>query len=59
LICNKAFDGMTDGNGSEMVMLFNFQISKLTLLSLTTAHTDEHGFIAKFDRGESEALFRY
>jgi uncharacterized damage-inducible protein DinB len=40
--CNKTFDGMTDANGSEMVKLFNFQVSKLSVLSLNTAHTDEH-----------------
>ena len=40
--CNKAFDSMTDSKGSEMVKFRNFQISKLTLLSLNTAHTDEH-----------------
>jgi uncharacterized damage-inducible protein DinB len=40
--CNKAFDSMTDAKGSQMVKLFNFDISKLTLFSLNTAHTDEH-----------------
>jgi uncharacterized damage-inducible protein DinB len=40
--CGKAFDGMTDTKGSEMVKLFNFSVAKLTVLSLNTAHTDEH-----------------
>ena len=40
--CNKAFDSMTDAKGSQMVKLFNFDIAKLTLFSLNTAHTDEH-----------------
>ncbi|HEY2466268.1 MAG TPA: DinB family protein, partial [Terracidiphilus sp.] len=40
--CNKAFDSMNDAKGSEMVKLFNFNIAKLTLLSLNSAHTDEH-----------------
>ena len=40
--CNKAFDAMTDAKGSQMVKLFNFEVAKLTLLSLNTAHTDEH-----------------
>jgi uncharacterized damage-inducible protein DinB len=40
--CNKALDGMTDAKGSQMVKLFNFEIAKLTLFSLNTAHTDEH-----------------
>ena len=40
--CNNAFDSMTDAKGSEMVKLFNFNLARLTLLSLNTAHTDEH-----------------
>jgi uncharacterized damage-inducible protein DinB len=40
--CNKAFDSMTDVKGSQMVKIFNVDISKLTLFSLNTAHTDEH-----------------
>jgi uncharacterized damage-inducible protein DinB len=40
--CNRAFDSMTDAKGSQMVTLFNFDIAKLTLFSLNTAHTDEH-----------------
>jgi uncharacterized damage-inducible protein DinB len=40
--CNKAFDSMTDAKGSQMVKLFNFDIAKLTLFSINTAHTDEH-----------------
>src|SRR5499425_3397906 len=40
--CNKAFDSMTDAKGTQMVKLFDFDIAKLTLFSLNTAHTDEH-----------------
>ncbi len=40
--CNKAFDGMTDAKGSDMVQFRMFHMAKLTLLSLNTAHTDEH-----------------
>ena len=40
--CNKAFDGMTDTKGSEMVQFHAFHLAKLTLFSLNTAHTDEH-----------------
>ena len=40
--CNKAFDSMTDAKGSQTVKLFNFDIAKLTVFSLNTAHTDEH-----------------
>ena len=40
--CNKAFDSMTDAKGSQMVKLFNFDLAKLTVFSINTAHTDEH-----------------
>src|SRR5258707_15099118 len=40
--CNKTFESMTDAKGSQMVKLFDFQMAKLTVLSLNTAHTDEH-----------------
>ena len=41
-LCNKAFEGMTDAKGSELVKMFNFNLAKLTVLSVNTAHTDEH-----------------
>jgi len=40
--CDKAFEGMTDAKGSEIVQMFSFHLAKLTVLSLNTAHTDEH-----------------
>jgi uncharacterized damage-inducible protein DinB len=40
--CNKAFESMTDAKGSEMVKFMNFNMAKLTVLSLNTAHADEH-----------------
>ena len=40
--CNKAFDGMTDAKGSQMTKFMTFDMAKLTLFSLNTAHTDEH-----------------
>ena len=40
--CGKTFDGMTDAKGSEMTKFFTFNLARLTLLSLNTAHTDEH-----------------
>jgi uncharacterized damage-inducible protein DinB len=40
--CNKAFDGMTDAKGSELMKLFGYNLAKLTVLSINTAHTDEH-----------------
>src|SRR5580704_12997036 len=35
--CNK-----TDAKGSEMMKMFGFNLAKLTILSINTAHTDEH-----------------
>jgi uncharacterized damage-inducible protein DinB len=40
--CNKAFDRMTDAKGSQMVKFMSFDLAKLTMFSLNTAHTDEH-----------------
>ena len=40
--CNKTFDDMTDAKGGQMVKFYNFHLAALTLLSLNTAHTDEH-----------------
>jgi len=40
--CNKAYDGMTDAHGAELVKFMGRDIPKLTVLSLNTAHTDEH-----------------
>ena len=40
--CTKSFDSMTDAKGSEMMQLFSFHLAKLTILSLNTAHTNEH-----------------
>jgi len=40
--CNKAFDTMTDAKGSQLVKLFNFDLAKLTVFSINSAHTDEH-----------------
>ncbi|HWC19542.1 MAG TPA: DinB family protein [Terriglobales bacterium] len=40
--CNKAYDGMTDAKGSEMAKFMNYNLAKLTVLSLNTAHADEH-----------------
>ena len=40
--CNKTFAGMTDAQGSQMTKLMNYDLAKLTVLSVNTAHTDEH-----------------
>ena len=42
LYCNKAFESMTDAKGSQMVRFFNFDMARLTLFSINTAHADEH-----------------
>jgi uncharacterized damage-inducible protein DinB len=41
--CNKAFGAMDDTKGAEVVTLFgSMHLARLTVLSLNTAHTDEH-----------------
>ena len=40
--CTQAFAGMTDAQGGQMVKLMNYNVAKLTVLSVNTAHTDEH-----------------
>jgi len=40
--CNKVFADMTDAQGSQVVKMMGFDTAKLTVLSLNTAHTDEH-----------------
>jgi uncharacterized damage-inducible protein DinB len=40
--CNKAFAGMTDAQGSQMVKMMGYDLAKITVLSVNTAHTDEH-----------------
>ena len=40
--CNKAYAGMTDAQGSQMVKLMNYDVARLAVLSVNTAHTDEH-----------------
>ena len=40
--CNKAYDNMTDAKGAEMTKFMSFNLAKLTIFSLNTAHTDEH-----------------
>jgi uncharacterized damage-inducible protein DinB len=40
--CNKAYAGMTDTQGAQMVKFMNFQLARLTVFSINTAHTDEH-----------------
>jgi len=40
--CNKVFAGMTDAQGSQTVKMMNYDVARLTVLSVNTAHTDEH-----------------
>ncbi|MEA2544485.1 MAG: hypothetical protein QOH35_5851 [Acidobacteriaceae bacterium] len=40
--CNKAYAGMTDAQGSQIVKFMNYDMARLTVLSVNTAHTDEH-----------------
>lgn len=40
--CTKSFDSMTDAKGAQMIKLFNFDLARLTVFSINTAHTDEH-----------------
>ena len=40
--CEKAYAGMTDTQGSQTVKMMNYNVAKLSVLSVNTAHTDEH-----------------
>lgn len=40
--CNNVYGAMTDAQGAQMVKFMNFNIAKMTMLSVNTAHTDEH-----------------
>jgi uncharacterized damage-inducible protein DinB len=40
--CNKAYAGMTDAQGSQTVKMMNYDVARLAVLSVNTAHTDEH-----------------
>ncbi len=38
----KAYAGMTDAQGSQMTKLMNFNMTKITVLSVNSMHMDEH-----------------
>jgi uncharacterized damage-inducible protein DinB len=40
--CNKAFAGMTDAQGAQLVKMMNHDVARLTVFSFNTAHMDEH-----------------
>ncbi len=39
---DKAYDGMTDAQATQMIKFFGQDLAKLTTLSFNTAHNDEH-----------------
>ena len=40
--CTKTYGAMTDTQGAQMTKFMNLDVAKLTVLSINTAHTDEH-----------------
>lgn len=40
--CNKVYDGLTDAKGAEMMEFFGHKMAKISVMSMNTAHTDEH-----------------
>jgi uncharacterized damage-inducible protein DinB len=40
--CKKTYDGMTDAQGSQMTKFMNYNLARLTILSINSAHADEH-----------------
>ena len=40
--CSKAYAGMTDAQGGQLVKFQNYNVARLTVLSVNSAHTDEH-----------------
>lgn len=40
--CNKAFAGITDVEAAQMTKMMGFSVAKISILSVNTAHTDEH-----------------
>lgn len=40
--CDKAYDGMTDEQASQVVKALGRDMAKLTVLTINTAHSDEH-----------------
>src|ERR1700761_2094249 len=40
--CQKAYAGMTDTQGAQMTKMMNFDMAKLSVLSLNSAHMNEH-----------------
>jgi uncharacterized damage-inducible protein DinB len=40
--CNKTYSNMSDTQGSQMVKFMKYNLARLSVLSVNTAHTDEH-----------------
>jgi uncharacterized damage-inducible protein DinB len=40
--CGKTYASMTDAKGSQMTKFMGFDLARLTVLSVNTAHADEH-----------------
>ena len=40
--CDKAYAGMTDAKGAEITDMFGRKLARMALLSINTAHNDEH-----------------
>jgi uncharacterized damage-inducible protein DinB len=40
--CMKTYAAMTDAKGAEMIKMMGFPMARIGVLSLNTAHTDEH-----------------
>ncbi|MGA7415529.1 MAG: DinB family protein [Bryobacteraceae bacterium] len=40
--CNKVYGAMTDAQASQVVKMFGRDLAKLTVLTVNTAHADEH-----------------
>ena len=40
--CNKTYTAMTDVKGAELTKFMNFNLARLTVLSVNSAHADEH-----------------
>jgi len=40
--CNNTYSNMTDAQGSQMVKFMKYNLARLSVLSVNTAHTDEH-----------------
>ena len=40
--CKKAYGSMTDAQASEMTQMFGHPMTKLLVMTINTAHADEH-----------------